>query len=130
MNREEFIEFISIDETGHHPFYLIAEQANDEMAMVAMDLNDVHLVYAWVLKYVLNNAKKIYFTMDFPAGKDIKTDFVAVHFKKNDEPWEILLLPYDEKGNRLPRITGGEMFDVLLKQCRANCTPMFKVSSN
>jgi hypothetical protein len=121
MDRESFIEFLSIDEQGHQPFYLLAEDFKGETTLAAMDLNDVFLVYSFVRLQLRKNPRTIYFTMDFPAGKDIFTDFVGVHFKENEKPWEMIIIPYDKKGNRLPTITKGVMFGVLLEQCRRHC---------
>jgi hypothetical protein len=127
MNREKFIEFINIDEEGHYPFYMFVEKADSSHHLVAMALNDVHLVYAQAAKYLMDNPRKVYFTLDFPAMKDIKTDFVGVYFKEMDAPWESVIIPYDKNGSRLELITSGEMFDILLAQCRKFARPLFKV---
>ena len=127
MNRQKFIETISIDEEGHYPFSMMVEDQKSELTICALALNSVHLVYAEVKKCLMENPKKIYFTLDIPASKDIKTDFVAVYFKENGNDWESVIIPYDAEGNRLEQITGGEMFDLLLKQCKDYCRPIVKI---
>ncbi len=127
MNKEEFKNFITIDQKGHFPFQMIVEKPDNRLEMAALALNDVFLVYMQVLKYAMEPYKKIYFTMDLPSGRDIPTDFVAVHFKEADTDWELILIPYDAQGNRLPEVTGGEMFERLLKQCKASCKPLFTI---
>lgn len=130
MTKEKFIEWISIDEEGHYPFYAFVEEQSGETTLAALALSDVRLVYFQVQKFLMEGAKKIYFTLDFPPVGDIQTDFVAAYFKEGDAPWESVIIPYNKKGNRLELITGGETFDRLLNQCKTNCHVLFKIIKN
>lgn len=125
MTKEKFIEMISIDDDGHFPFQMIVEDENEQFTLSALALDDAVQVYRQVLKAMAVPFRKIFFTLDFSAGRDLSNDFVAVHFKEKGKSWELVLIPYDAAGNRLPMVTNGEMYEVLLRQCRQNCAPLF-----
>lgn len=130
MEIKQFVEMLSIDETGHYPFSLYVEKQTGEQAMAALALNDVRLVYNQVNQFLMESPKRIYFSIDFPANRDIKTDFVAVFFKEGKTDWQSVIIPYDEKGNRLQQITSGEMFEFLLAQCKVNCHAFISVRTS
>jgi hypothetical protein len=53
---------------------MYVEEKAGEATLVALALNDVHLVYAAVIKYSAKQFEKVYFTLDFPAMGEIATD--------------------------------------------------------
>lgn len=123
-DREEFIKtLVDIDYVessggyGHYPFQLFVETANGNIEMNALALGgDVLACYGRVRKYVQANAKKIFLSLDFPAGGDILNDFVAV-FTIIDGQVESLAIPYNPTdGKKYAHITTSAFLTTVQKQ--------------
>lgn len=80
---------------GHYPFQLFVETNDGKFDMNALYLGgDIAAVYRRVKLYVNCGAKKIFLSVDFPAGADIKSDFIAVFSIINGE-LDSLAIPYN-----------------------------------
>ncbi len=85
-NVQEFVEKlvdISIVEEsncyGHYPFQMFVETADDKFELNALAMGgSVQLCYKRAEKYYREKAKRIFLSIDFPKGGDIKKDFVCV----------------------------------------------------
>jgi hypothetical protein len=80
---------------GHYPFQLFVETNEEKFEMNALMLGgDVLACYNRVRHYVKIGSKKIFLSVDFPAGGDITNDFVAV-FSILEGVVVSLAIPYD-----------------------------------
>ena len=97
----------SCDCFGHYPFQLVAENKDGGLEINALALGgDVEACYRRAAEYKTNGAKKIYMSLDFPAGDDIDKDFVAI-FSIEDGEINISAIPYNTED--------GKTFDVIEK---------------
>ncbi len=121
--REEFIEaLVHIDEMGtglfgHYPFQMVYEKADGGLSVAALCLGgDVKAVYRAAQTAIKEGAIKLFLSTDFPAGYDIKHDFIAV-YSVVDNKLNCIAIPYDPvTGARFEIIEKGEMIDRLLLQ--------------
>jgi hypothetical protein len=115
------IEFIESSQAfGHYPFQLIGVYEDGKMDVGALLLGgDVGAVYNATKMFIKNGCKKIYLSVDFPAGLDVEQDFVTI-YTLEDGKIDTLLIPYDETGKELNRITSGKMVDTLTEQFKIN----------
>lgn len=112
-NVEEFIaqlvkiEFIEDSNCyGHYPFQMYVEMGDGSLEMNALALGgDVLACYRRMSEYINKNAKRIYLSLDFPAGGDIENDFVCI-YAYEDGAFSLLAIPYSlEDGKVLAQIT-------------------------
>lgn len=124
MNTEEFVKrLVTIDlieateSYGHYPFQLYAEGADGSIELNALALGgDVLSCYRRMRKYVKENAKEIFMSVDFPAGGDIDHDFVCV-FSIIHQEVSVLSIPYDTvSGERFPVIKESFQLSAILAQ--------------
>jgi len=108
---EEFVESLVKIELiedancfGHYPFQLFCEKNIGNNEINAISIGQISLVYLRFAEYKKNGAKRIYLSVDFPAGGDIDNDFVAIFSFENDV-LSVFAIPYDN--------TNGEIFDVI-----------------
>jgi len=101
------IEFISDSQCyGHYPFQMFVETSDGGFELNALALGgDVVSCYRRVASYVKQNAKRIYMSLDFPAGGDIENDFVCIFSYEGGE-FELFAMPYDPED--------GTMYDLIL----------------
>ena len=112
-NINDFIKtLVSIDKIegtndfGHYPFQALSESKDGEITISTLALGgDVISCYKIFKKQRTEGATKMYMSLDFPAGGDIKDDFVMVFSYENKELSKIAI-PYNIKtGERLDPIT-------------------------
>ncbi|MDQ6481612.1 hypothetical protein [Dyadobacter sp. LHD-138] len=124
MNTEEFVKrLVAIDPIedtgsyGHYPFQLYAEGADGSIELNALALGgDVLSCYRRMRKYVKDNAKEIFMSVDFPTGGDIHHDFVCVFSIVHGEA-SVLAIPYDSvTGERFPEIKESIQLSAILAQ--------------
>ena len=89
---------------GHYPYQLFCEKNDGSSEINAIAIGQVSLVYNRFALHKKNGAKRIYLSVDFPAGGDIHNDFVAIFSFENDL-LSVFAIPYDN--------TNGEIFDVI-----------------
>lgn len=116
--RGNFLKKISITENGHYPFQMGVETSKGETKLISLAPLSIREVYEQAMKYLEESPNRLYFTVDFPANDEIKNNFVAVYFKEKDSDWDLLIIPYDEQGNRLETISSGTMHDGILQHCK------------
>lgn len=94
---------------GHYPFQLVSEDTEGKMTIGALLLGgDVEACYSTFAKQIKNGDKRVYLSVDFPAGGDIDKDFVAVFSYENEE-YSLLAIPYNiEDGSVDEQITESE----------------------
>lgn len=126
-NIEEFvkalvkIDFVEQSECyGHYPFQMFAKTEDGQNHILALALGgDVATCYLKFKDYQNKGAKQIYMSVDFPAGGDIKNDFVAVFYFENDE-LKVFAIPYEpETGKILDRITESTHLTLLINQLKS-----------
>ena len=105
---ESFINLELIDETncyGHYPFQMFVENEDNTNQINSLALGgDVASCYRLFAKNKNNNAKRIYFSLDFPSGGDIENYFVCVISYENNEI-NLIAIPYN--------VNTGERFDII-----------------
>ena len=130
MTRDKFIDSMvdiawveQSESYGHYPFQLYVQTEDGKIELHALALGgDVAGCYMHVKKYRNANAKKIFLALDFPAGGDIKDDFVAV-CSVVDGKSECVCIPYDPKtGDVKPVIKEGEQLQLVLSQFNDSTT--------
>ena len=112
------IEIIESSQSyGHYPFQLLGIKENGQMDIGALLLGgDISAVYAAAKQFIRNGNKKVFLSVDFPAGLDIEHDFVAVYTFENGKT-EAILLPYDsETGEQFEPVTTGTMLNMVIEQ--------------
>lgn len=113
---------LDIDEKGHYPFYCFVKiRESEKTILVALALDHIQELYGVVNTYLKTGASILHFSADFPKSKAMPTDFVAIHTYE-DKKWGCVLLPYDEKGNRLDLVENGQQQEVLLNQVISECS--------
>jgi hypothetical protein len=113
MTRQEFINFIDIDQEGHYPFQCFAKKQNGETVLITIAISDIVLVYLAVKALFQAGVEYLHFSADFLAKiGTMNTDFVGIHTYQ-DSQWSLVLLPYDEECNRGRLVTKGEVVDQL-----------------
>lgn len=102
---------------GHYPFTGMIEEKDGKNIILALAMGgDVLSVYKTIGKYIINDAKKTYFSLDFPSNEDLKTDFVAVFSYENGE-YNIFAIPYDVKnGETFEHIYDNVLLSKILNQ--------------
>lgn len=105
---------------GHYPFQLFVETSDGRFEMNALALGgDVHACYKRVGKYMKENAKKIFLSLDFPKGGDIENDFICI-FSVVDGDIDIFAIPYStENGEKYEEIHKSELLDKILDQFKS-----------
>lgn len=103
MNTQEFIEkFVTIDFVessgcyGHFPFQMFVEKADGSFEADALAISGVVNCYRIFVSKLDKKPKSVFMALDFPAGGDIETDFVAV-FSFENGAMDILAIPYNPK---------------------------------
>ena len=112
------IEFIEDSECyGHYPFQLFAETKDGKFEMNTLALGgDVESCYGKFSEYKSNDAKRMYMSLDFPKGGDIKDDFVAIFSFENGDI-NLFAIPYNvEDGKILDIIKISEHLDYIKTQ--------------
>ncbi len=86
---------------GHYPFQLFVEKSDDKIEMCALALGgNVLQCYSKFKEYKKSSAKRIFMSLDFPSGGDIKNDFVAV-FSLIDNKIGIFAIPYNPDNGKI-----------------------------
>lgn len=102
---------------GHYPFQMFAETSDSKFELNALALGgDVRSCYLRFKMYFEQKAKRIYMSLDFPKGGDIKNDFVCI-FCYEDGKLELLAIPYDvETGEKYNQIKESTQLDLIAKE--------------
>ena len=132
---EDFIKsLVSIDymeerkEYGHYPFQLAAETPSGGLEINALAVDDVRICYSRAKKYVTENANWLFMSVDFPAGGDIHSDFVAV-FSVVGKTTSLIIIPYNcQTGERSENITDSQFLSVLKFQFESIVMPQFRAN--
>jgi len=105
---------------GHYPFQLYAETEDGRMEFNSLALGgDVLGCYNRVKHYRALKSKKIFMSVDFPAGGDIEHDFVCV-FSIVGNKIEIYAIPYNEKdGTIYPEVHESNLLDDIMKEFKS-----------
>lgn len=121
MDKEKFISMLDADGGKHYPFQGIIESRTGELALLALAVPTIQVVYAAAKNAFLGTKDpvKLYFTADFPAMREIKTDFIGCMFWERASGWSGILIPYEMDGTLLPHITDTPTLTGLLYQTRA-----------
>ena len=123
-NVKEFVDtLVKIDHQddfncfGHFPFQLFVETSDGKFEMNALALGgDVLSCYKRFRKYLKENAKKIFMSLDFPSGGDIENDFICI-FSAVDGVIDIYAIPYStENGEKYEEIHTSELLSKILDQ--------------
>ena len=112
------IEYIEESKNyGHYPFSMFVEDKDSKIEIGALALGgDVLSCYKIFKKHVKNDAKRIYLSVDFPAGGDINNDFVCV-FEFEDGLTNAFAIPYEtQTGKVFDQLENSEMIKSILKQ--------------
>lgn len=102
---------------GHFPFQLFVETSDGKFEINALALGgNVLSCYKRFKKYLKENSKKIFMSLDFPSGGDIKNDFICI-FSAVDGILDIYALPYNtENGETYEEIHTSELLSKILEQ--------------
>lgn len=123
-NLEEFIEsLVKIEYIensncfGHYPFQMFVETNDGNFELNSLALGgDVEACYNRFAHYIINKAKRVYLSLDFPQGGDITNDFVAIFSFENGEI-NIIAIPYQESdGKSFEIIKESKHLDVIKSQ--------------
>jgi hypothetical protein len=101
---------------GHYPFQLLVEKSDGTFDINALALGgDVDACYRRVRKYIKENAKKIFMSLDFPKGGDIEHDFICI-YSIVDGVIDIFAIPYStETGEKYEEIHTSEILNKILE---------------
>lgn len=102
---------------GHYPFSGIVEEKDNNIIVLSLAMGgDVLSVYKSIGKYIVNGAKKAYFSLDFPSNIDLDNDFIAV-FSYDDGKYNIFAIPYDVKtGEKFEEIYDNVLLTKIMNQ--------------
>ena len=102
---------------GHYPFSGIIEKQDNYIYLLSLAMGgDVLSVYKTIGKHIINGAKKVFFSLDFPGNKDLDTDFIAIISYENNE-YKIFAIPYDVKtGETFEQIYDNILLTKILNQ--------------
>lgn len=97
MDKQEFINKLTIDETGHYPFQMFSNKKDKTKEMSALAVNDIAIVFREAKKRI-NGADSLFFTADFPAAKKLgmNTDYIGI-FSMENGFWKCEVLPYENE---------------------------------
>lgn len=100
-NIEEFVDFsVKIEKQGngqfgYFPFHAFVENADGKIDVICIaGVNGVEDCYKLIAKYMDSMAQRIYMALDFPAGLDMKNDFVVV-FEIQGTNFNVFAIPYN-----------------------------------
>jgi hypothetical protein len=101
---------------GHYPFQLLVEAEDGHLDINALALGgDVAACYRRVSKYLKEGVKKIFMSLDFPAGDDIEKDFICI-FSIVEGKYEVYAIPYSvETGEKYEEIHSANVLDKILE---------------
>lgn len=120
---KEFIEkFVKIEYLDHcksyglYPFQMFVEDKEGKNNIVSLNLGgEIEKVYHAFMDYYKDSPKRIYMAVDFPAGIDMKNDFVCVFVYELDV-LTVYAIPYKIKtGKVLPEIYESELLSMIKK---------------
>jgi hypothetical protein len=107
---EDFVKScVTIDYKKEHgqfayfPFNMFVEKKDGsvDLIVIASREGGVLNIYKIMFKYINSGIKRLYVAIDFPAGMDIKNDFVGVISyelsKEKGKQLDIFAIPYNEK---------------------------------
>jgi len=101
---ENFVKIEYIENSGcfgHYPFQLFVETSDEKIEINALALGgDVLSCYKRVSKYLKEKANKVFMSIDFPTGGDIKNDFVCI-FSIVDNKFDIFAIPYNSENGEI-----------------------------
>jgi hypothetical protein len=102
---------------GHFPFQLFVVTSDGSFEINALALGgDVLSCYKRFRKYLKEDSKKIFMSLDFPSGGDIKNDFICI-FSAVDGALDIYAIPYNtENGEKYEEIHTSELLSKILDQ--------------
>lgn len=102
---------------GHYPFQLFVETNDGKFEMNALALGgDVISCYKRFRKYLKEDSKKIFMSLDFPSGGDIKNDFICI-FSAVDGIIDIYAIPYNtENGEKYEEIHTSDLLSEISDQ--------------
>ena len=84
-------------EFGYFPLHCFVEKADGHIDFIVVaGVNSVEDCYKLIAMYVASDCKRIYFAIDFPAGGDMATDFVAVLCTENGD-FSAFVRPYNSQ---------------------------------
>ena len=112
------IEFIEDSNCfGHYPFQLFCENKDGGFEINALALGgDVASCYRRFAEYKKGGAKRIYLSLDFPKGGDIKNDYVAIYTFENDKI-DLFAIPYEiEDGKSFDIVKNSGQLDLIKQQ--------------
>lgn len=111
----------SVDCFGHYPFQLFAENNNGTAELNALALGgDIKACRRRFNDYKKSGAKKIYMSLDFPAGGDIDKDFIVVVSLEGEEI-SLLAIPYStEDGKLFPTIKESDILSKIKSEFLAS----------
>ncbi len=112
------IEYINSSESyGHFPFQMFTEESDGTFNFSALAVGGIiQRQYNFVKEKVKNKSKRIYLSLDFPAGDDIERDFVCV-FSIEDGKFENFAIPYDPStGEKFEPIKESNHLSAILEQ--------------
>ena len=102
---------------GHYPFQMFVEKKEGGFELNALALGgNVNSNYLRFREYLKAKAKRIYLSLDFPAGGDIENDFVAIFSYENGK-YNLFAIPYEtQEGKTFLEITKSEQLDKIFNQ--------------
>ena len=115
------VSYLEADKAyGHYPFQLFVETKDGSCELNALFLaGDILSVCRRVRQYVIQDAKMLFLSVDFPAGGDIDHDFVCV-ISVQDRECTALALPYDPStGERFTEVKEGIQLSGILAQFKS-----------
>lgn len=97
----------------HYPFKIFVEKEDWTIEFWIMMIEWwVSPHYKIFIEKIKENSKRVYMSIDFPAGMDMENEFVGV-FQYENETVKIKLLPYTVKDNKpiiLPAVEDGVLY--------------------
>ena len=106
---------------GYFPFNMFVEKNDGSVDFVCIATTDggVLNVYKIMFKYISSGVEKLYLAIDFPAGMDMKNDFVCViqydRTLESSKKFDLFAIPYNDKtGEVYERITSSPHLNMIL----------------
>ena len=122
MNMEKFvdkmvkIEWIEDSNCfGHYPFQMFSEDKNGITKLTSLAIGSIVDAYRIAKKEIEIGSKKLFLSLDFPAGGDIENDFVVV-FSVADGNYSGFGIVYDSEGKILEKYNIGTQVKEIIKQ--------------
>jgi len=115
VEKEVEIEFMEKECAVHFPFKIFVERSDNFQETESLFFDDGMVsCYRLFSQYKKDGARRIYMSIDFAKGAEMKKDYVMIFTYENGEI-NLFAIPYNDEGEILDRIEDSPRLSMIRK---------------